>query len=129
MQTATHTTAPAPQLACFAAMDKHFAEKAAAPKPKAHKPWVNAAARRTTLAKLGCFWQQDLDDTSLRGRMKVLRTLDAALARDRRASEPTHHLHWTYNLNRHRSTLAAYHAERMAIDALFVPMPSRRAAA
>lgn len=111
-----------PPLACFALMDKRGAEVRAERRARPHKPWVSLAARRTTLGKLGNFWTQELDDLSFRGRWKVLKRLELACQLEARRSEPTHYLHYQYNFNRHGSTLAAYNAERLAVDALIMPV-------
>jgi hypothetical protein len=73
---------------------------------------AQAQARRKRLASLVPLWPRDLDDTSRRGRMKLIAQLERALRAERRRGLAGH---WTYDLARHMQLLEAYRVEVQAL--------------
>jgi hypothetical protein len=95
---------------CEAAAAAHRDAKIAR-KPKQ----TNRYDRNTALANFGCFYSQDLIDTSPKGRAKILRMMGHALKREVKARDEGH---WSYDQNRHAIMLDAFKRERMAFEAI-----------
>lgn len=83
------------------------------------KGWRSDAERRHVLASLQCFWAGDIDDMSLDGRKAMLSRMSNALRAEHRRSQPSNHLHWTYQRSRHQTLLAAHRAETLAVKAMW----------
>lgn len=82
------------------------------------KGWRSDAERRHVLVSLQCFWSGDIDDMSLEGRKAMVCRLDTALRAEHRRSQPSNHLHWTYQRSRHQTLLHAHRAETLAVQSM-----------
>lgn len=69
--------------------------------------------RRRDLPGLIAVWPQELADTSIAARERLLAKLQRALRAERRRGLAGH---WTYDLARHAQLLAAYRAEQASLD-------------
>lgn len=65
---------------------------------------------RKPLAQLGIFWQPEIEDTSINGRMRIIDRLHQAICNERRLArlDPTL---WAYSLPRHETMLRVYRKE------------------
>lgn len=75
----------------------------------------SADARRLELARLVPLWPAEIDDLSLRGRQRLVGTLERALLAERRRGRAGH---WAYDLSRHSALLAAWRRERAVLEDL-----------
>lgn len=68
--------------------------------------------RELHLQQLLPMWPAELADTTLAGRLRLLKRLRRALRQERRRGLAGH---WSYDLARHRRLLVAYRAEAEAV--------------
>jgi hypothetical protein len=73
---------------------------------------LSLTLRQDDLSRLVPLWPWEVQDVSLKGRLKLLARLRCALRAERRRGTAGH---WTYDLARHRALLTAYRAEAKAI--------------
>jgi Family of unknown function (DUF6477) len=74
--------------------------------------------RAKDLVRLVPLWPEDLAQTSIAGRRKLVQMLERALRAERQRGAGGH---WTYDLSRHASLMWALRAERAALKALLAP--------
>jgi hypothetical protein len=114
MQDAALAQSPAPQLRCFAMLEDAAKAYARDLATRPVRP-SNRYNRREALSIFGCFYRQDIDDTSPRGRARVLRMMEHALKREAKNRDARA---FGYNKNRHERMLDAFKRERMAFEAI-----------
>jgi hypothetical protein len=88
-----------------------FGHRASSARP----PALAADARRLELARLVPLWPAEIDDLSVRGRQRLVGTLERALLAERRRGRAGH---WAYDLARHGALLAAWRRERATLEDL-----------
>ena len=81
----------------------------------ARPPALAADERRRALARLVPLWPAEIDDLSVRGRQRLVGTLERALLSERRRGRAGH---WAYDLARHGALLAAWRRESAVLEDL-----------
>jgi hypothetical protein len=85
------------------------------------RPPVARCDRTSDLVRLLPLWPEELADTSIAGRTKLVQLLERALRAERQRGVGGH---WTYDLSRHASLMWALREERAALNELVVPRPT-----
>jgi Family of unknown function (DUF6477) len=82
------------------------------------RPAATRYDRAVDLARLLPLWPDELADSGIAGRTKLVQMLERALRAERQRGVGGH---WTYDLTRHAALLWALRAERAALRALTAP--------